>query len=90
MCLVYEPMREPIWLLQRCFPDDRYPSNLLKWTVQYLLTGSDYLHSACHVIHTSEFDVSMVLLLVHRLLELKDINPEKILVGPESRSVLEG
>jgi serine/threonine-protein kinase SRPK3 len=30
MGLVYEPMREPIWLLQRRFPDDRYPSDLLK------------------------------------------------------------
>ena len=87
MCLVYEPMREPIWLLQRRFPDDRYPSDLLKWTLKYVLSGLDYLHSECHVIHTGEFVVIM-LTVVPRLAKLKDIKPENILVGLESASVL--
>lgn len=52
MCLVYEPMREPIWLLQQRFNDGRYSSDLLKLTLQYLLSGIDYLHSECHIIHT--------------------------------------
>lgn len=52
LCLVYEPLREPIWLLQRRFPNSRYPSTLLKLTVVYILEALDYLHSVCHVIHT--------------------------------------
>jgi serine/threonine-protein kinase SRPK3 len=54
VCLVYEPMREPIWMLRRRFRDGRYSSNLLKYTLQYLLSGLDYLHSECHIIHTGE------------------------------------
>lgn len=53
---VYEPMwKSSIWLLQRRFFDDRYSSDLLKWTLSYLLSGLDYLHSECHVIHTGKF-----------------------------------
>jgi serine/threonine-protein kinase SRPK3 len=65
LCLVYEPMREPIWLLQRRFPDERYPPNLLRWTLQYILTGLDYLHSECHVIHTGEFRVLLMWCIIY-------------------------
>ena len=54
MRLVYEPMREPIWLLQRRFDDGRYSSGILKWSLRCLLSGWDYLHSQCHIIHTGE------------------------------------
>jgi len=52
MCLVCEPLREPIWLLQRRFDDGRYPSGILKFTLRYVLSGLDYLHVECQVIHT--------------------------------------
>jgi len=52
MCLVFEPLREPIWLLQRRFDDGRYPPGILKFTLRYILSGLHYLHSECHVIHT--------------------------------------
>ena len=42
MCLVYEPMREPLWLLQRRLPGGIYSFDLLKYTVKFLLTGLVY------------------------------------------------
>ncbi|KAK0110001.1 hypothetical protein ONS95_002664 [Cadophora gregata] len=56
LSLVFEPMREPLWLLRRRLAgEDRVtrPSlPLLKTYLQILLEGLDYLHSERHVIHT--------------------------------------
>ncbi|KDQ16239.1 hypothetical protein BOTBODRAFT_107233 [Botryobasidium botryosum FD-172 SS1] len=52
MCLVYEPMREPIWLLQRRFANGRFSTDMLKATLECVLLGLDYLHTECHVVHT--------------------------------------
>jgi serine/threonine-protein kinase SRPK3 len=70
MCLVYEPMREPIWMLQRRFDDGQYSSDLLKLTLQYLLSGLDYLHSECHIIHTG-VSVSVIILHNHIYMQYK-------------------
>ncbi|EFR03026.1 CMGC/SRPK protein kinase [Nannizzia gypsea CBS 118893] len=52
LCLAYEPMREPVWLYQQRFPDRRLPSSLIKAFLTMILTGLDYLHSECKVVHT--------------------------------------
>ncbi|POR31911.1 Uncharacterized protein TPAR_07878 [Tolypocladium paradoxum] len=52
VCLVFEPLREPLWLFRRRFVDDVIPSDILKIMLQMTLQGLDYLHSECHVIHT--------------------------------------
>ncbi|KAF8903368.1 kinase-like domain-containing protein [Gymnopilus junonius] len=52
LCLVYEPLREPLWLLQTRYVGDRFSPDLLKLILRYILYGLDYLHSECHVIHT--------------------------------------
>ncbi|QSS55585.1 protein kinase [Histoplasma capsulatum var. duboisii H88] len=52
MCLVYEPMREPLWILQRRFVDRKLPLPIAKAYIYFLLVGLDYLHSECKVIHT--------------------------------------
>ncbi|XMA15014.1 hypothetical protein WAI453_007805 [Rhynchosporium graminicola] len=52
LCLVYEPMREPLWLFQRRWEDGKLPPALLKVYLRFLLRGLDYLHSECHIIHT--------------------------------------
>lgn len=81
LCLVYEPMREPLWLLQRRFSDDLYSFPLLLYTVKFLLTGLACLHDECNVIHTGLYR----LLLVKPTLTLlnSDLKPENILVGLE-------
>ncbi|KZF26771.1 protein kinase [Xylona heveae TC161] len=52
ICLAYEPMREPFWLYQRHFRDDKLPFPVVKAYFLMLLAGLDYLHSECRVIHT--------------------------------------
>ena len=54
-CLVYEPMREPLWILQRRFVDRNLPLPLAKAYIYFLLVGLDYLHSECKVIHTGQY-----------------------------------
>ncbi|WEW58154.1 hypothetical protein PRK78_003621 [Emydomyces testavorans] len=51
-CLVFEPMREPLWLYQTRFEGDVVPPEALKCQVHMILKALDYLHSECHVIHT--------------------------------------
>ncbi|KAJ0162150.1 Serine/threonine-protein kinase SRPK [Colletotrichum tanaceti] len=56
LVLVFEPLREPLWLLRRrithqnCATRDSLP--VLKAYLRVILDGLDYMHSQCHVIHT--------------------------------------
>ncbi|KAF8594562.1 kinase-like protein [Ceratobasidium sp. AG-I] len=52
VCLVYDPLREPIWLFQKRFPNGRYTSDTLKHIMRFMLCALEYLHDSCHVIHT--------------------------------------
>lgn len=60
MCLVYEPMREPLWMFQRRFVDRKIPLPIAKAYIYFCLVGLDYLHSECKVVHSgkcfSQFD----------------------------------
>ncbi|CZT42280.1 uncharacterized protein RSE6_02141 [Rhynchosporium secalis] len=55
MCLVFEPMRETLSLFQSRLKQKRFPLKLLKMYLICLLTGLDYLHSECHIIHTGKW-----------------------------------
>ncbi len=50
--LVYAPMRESISEFQSRLSNDRIPSDILKPFLEMVLTGLDYLHSKCRIIHT--------------------------------------
>jgi serine/threonine protein kinase len=63
VCLVYEPMREPLWIFQRRFVDGRLPLPIAKAYIYFFLVGLDYLHSECKVVHTGK--VSVVFLLAY-------------------------
>ena len=52
ICLVYELMREPLWLFERRCRDSRFTLGLIKGYLRLLLMGLDYLHSESHIIHT--------------------------------------
>ncbi|KAI9757923.1 MAG: transcription factor TFIIIB subunit brf1 [Chaenotheca gracillima] len=73
VCLVLEPLREPLWLLKKRMPGNFIASDLLKMMVEMLLQGLDYLQSECHVIHTG----------------VQDLKLDNILIGLESKSILE-
>lgn len=57
LCLVYEPMREPLWILQRRFVDGRLPLPIAKAYIFFLLVGLDFLHTDCGVVHTGKYQV---------------------------------
>ncbi|KKK14683.1 hypothetical protein P175DRAFT_0561003 [Aspergillus ochraceoroseus IBT 24754] len=52
ICLVFEPLREPIWRLGRHLGGVGVPIDVLKPFLRILLQGLDFLHSECHIIHT--------------------------------------
>ena len=54
LCLVYEPMREPLWIFQRRFPSVKLPLSIAKAYIYILLEGLDYLHTECRVVHTGK------------------------------------
>lgn len=57
LCLVFEPMREPLWLFRRRFGADRVTQPFLplfKTYLQILLEALDFLHSECQIIHTGQ------------------------------------
>ncbi|RAL15370.1 putative protein kinase [Aspergillus homomorphus CBS 101889] len=51
-CLVYPPMREPLSMYQRRFDGEKMPLPLIKTYIRALLTGLDYLHKECRIVHT--------------------------------------
>ncbi|PGH12213.1 serine/threonine protein kinase [Helicocarpus griseus UAMH5409] len=52
ICLVFEPLREPLWALGRHLGGVCVPLAVLKPFLKLFLEGLDFLHSECHVIHT--------------------------------------
>ena len=52
--MVFEPLREPLWLLGRHLGTVGLPSTILKAFLKLVLKGLDFLHSECHIIHTGE------------------------------------
>ncbi|QRD82591.1 serine/threonine protein kinase [Aspergillus flavus] len=50
--LVFEPLREPLWLLGKHLGSNGVPPAVLKPFLRLLLQGLDFLHSECHIIHT--------------------------------------
>jgi len=54
LVMVFEPLREPLWLLGRHLGSVGLPSTILKAFLKLVLQGLDFLHSECHIIHTGE------------------------------------
>ncbi|KAJ5937020.1 hypothetical protein N7466_003470 [Penicillium verhagenii] len=75
MCLVYEAMREPLWIFQRRFIDRKLPLPIAKAYIYFLLVGLDYLHSECKVVHGD-------------LIYLSDLKLGNILMSFENENIL--
>lgn len=90
MCLVYEPMREPLWIIQRRFVDRALPLPIAKAYVYFLLAGLDYLHSECKVVHTGEcLSYAPVPIPEYKVLTcLSDLKLGNILMGFENENIL--
>ncbi|KAJ9129998.1 Kinase domain-containing protein [Pleurostoma richardsiae] len=73
VCLAFEPMRDPLWLLRNRVCGERVTRDWLpifKIYIQILIEGLDYLHSECKLVHT-------------------DLKLDNILMTFENHSVLE-
>lgn len=95
VCLVFEPLREPLWLYSQRFVGDVIPSDVLKIMLQMILHGLDYLHSECQVIHTGKTLSSPRLILAQkwcqeiRVTDSIDLKPDNIMVKIEDPSLLD-
>lgn len=52
LCVVYDVLREPLDECQRRLPNKLFKSEHLRVLLRSLLSGLDYMHSECHVVHT--------------------------------------
>ncbi|KFY38563.1 hypothetical protein V494_04307 [Pseudogymnoascus sp. VKM F-4513 (FW-928)] len=52
LCLAFEPLREPLWMLGRHLGTVGLSSPILKAFLKLILQGLDFLHSECRIIHT--------------------------------------
>lgn len=65
LCLAFEPMRDPLWLLRRRVCGERVTRDWLpifKLYIQILLEGLDYMHSECRLVHTGTLFCFVVVL----------------------------
>ncbi|CAG8424434.1 unnamed protein product, partial [Penicillium salamii] len=73
LSLVFEPLREPLWIYRQMFIGDVIPSGVLKILLQMILHGLDYLHPWTQSVRSST--------LLWDILEgkklFKDIHPLK-------------
>ena len=77
ICMVHEPMREPISIFRHHFQGKHFDPDLLRSIVKILLQGLDYQHRQCHVIHTGQSAPGLETIT---LMSSEDLNPNNILV----------
>lgn len=52
--MIFEPLREPLWLVGRHLGTRGLPTVVLKPILKLVLKALDFLHSECHIIHTGK------------------------------------
>ncbi|PYI02908.1 kinase domain protein [Aspergillus sclerotiicarbonarius CBS 121057] len=52
VCMVFDPLCEPLWMLRQRFHENVLPLDVMKPVARMILEGLCYLHSQCHIIHT--------------------------------------
>ncbi|PYH34417.1 putative protein kinase [Aspergillus neoniger CBS 115656] len=84
VCMVFDPLCEPLWMLRRRFQGDVLPLDVLKPVAKLILEGLGYLHSECQVVHTDlKSDNVLMALRDHSILdrvsqdEVKEPLPQK-------------
>ncbi|PFH48019.1 hypothetical protein AMATHDRAFT_150794 [Amanita thiersii Skay4041] len=51
ICLVFTPLREPLWLLKRRYEGGTIHPELIRYIAIMVLQGLDYMHRVCHITH---------------------------------------
>ncbi|OOG00373.1 hypothetical protein ASPCADRAFT_158345 [Aspergillus carbonarius ITEM 5010] len=52
VCMVFDPLCEPLWMFKQRFEGNVLPLDVLKPVAKMILHGLCYLHSQCQIIHT--------------------------------------
>ncbi|KAJ5545174.1 kinase domain protein [Penicillium sp. DV-2018c] len=52
ICMVFEPLYQPLWMLKERFQGGVLPPDVLRMVIRMIIMGLHYLHTQCHVIHT--------------------------------------
>ena len=86
-CLVFEPLRETLSLFQSRMVGKQLPLDVVKWYLVSILTGLNYIHTECQLVHAGKskasdagdwFDSMQI-----------DLKHENILMSFEHESILE-
>ncbi|GFN13388.1 putative protein kinase [Aspergillus tubingensis] len=84
VCMVFDPLCEPLWMLRRRFQGDVLPLDVLRPVAKLIMEGLGYLHSECEVVHTDlKSDNVLMALRDHSILdrvsqdEVKEPLPQK-------------
>ncbi|GCB23474.1 serine/threonine-protein kinase SRPK [Aspergillus awamori] len=75
VCMVFDPLCEPLWMLKQRFHDDVLPLDVLKPVAKLILEGLGYLHSHCQIVHTALRDHSILDIVSQD--EIKEPLPQK-------------
>ncbi|CAG8051857.1 unnamed protein product [Penicillium salamii] len=85
ICMVFDPLYEPLWMLKQRFQGGVLPPNVLSAVIRMVVMGLHYLHTQCHVIHTDlKSDNILMAFRDHSVLdgvvrdEIEDPLPQKI------------
>lgn len=78
-------MRETLSTFQRRLSHGCIPRDLLKPLLRFMLTGLDYLHTQCHIIHTGNFVLDIK---TYIKLTKSDLKPDNILIGLEDERIV--
>lgn len=75
LALVFEPLREPLWVLGRHLGTVGLSPTLLKAFLRLVLQGLDFLHTECHIIHTGKCTVKYSWTRDRLMVKHKTLNP---------------
>ena len=85
-CLVQKPMWDSFRDLLNRNPAHRFPTEMLRPALCYILFAIDYLHSECKLVHTGGFSFFQRLCYTNAI---KDIKADNILIDIADQDILD-
>ncbi|BCS19490.1 uncharacterized protein APUU_12318A [Aspergillus puulaauensis] len=86
-CMVFDPLCEPLWMLQHRFERKAIPLDVLKPITAAIIEGLRYLHEECRVIHTDLTPDNMMMRLSNPAIASSVAETELIEPSPRKQLV---